>query len=232
MRILNEDYAKLNPDTTAIATPHFKKIATNTKIQWRLAQLDPNGNCTNGIERIVTPLTYNANDNSKLNQWDPHKYVNVWVCNTIGQGEVSTGGTVLGYAYFPSEVDNNYISIYDGVLINYQCIGSVGTAYNGPGGKWDRCLSHELGHVLNLEHPWGLTNSPGVKCGDDNVFDTPVTKGWFSICPSDSTGAKICDTVTKSPLYIVTENWQNYMDYSFVRICLRLDKQKGCGRLK
>src|SRR6201999_2332316 len=82
MRILNEDYAKLNPDTNLIATPHFKKIAWNTRIQWRLAQLDPNGNCTNGIDRINTSLTYNANDNAKLNQWNPKKYMNVWVCNS------------------------------------------------------------------------------------------------------------------------------------------------------
>ncbi|HTA84500.1 MAG TPA: M43 family zinc metalloprotease [Bacteroidia bacterium] len=215
MRILNEDYARLNPDTNVIATPHFKKIAANTKIQWRLAQIDPNGNCTNGIDRIYTSLTNNADDNAKLNQWDPTKYVNVWVCKSIYQGGgVASGGTVLGYAYFPSEI-GPYNFQYDGVLINYQAIGSIGTAYNGPGGSWSRCLSHELGHVLNLEHPWGLTNSPGVACGDDGVGDTPYTKGWFSICPSDSNGAKICDTVTKKPLFIVTENWQNFMDYSF-----------------
>ncbi len=217
MRILNEDYAKLNPDTIAIATPHFKKIASNTKIQWRLAQIDPKGNCTNGIDRIYTYLTNNANDQSKLNQWDPTKYMNVWVCKSIYQGgsDAPVGGTILGYAYFPSAVDNIYMAPYDGVLINYQCIGSIGAAYTGPGGSWDRCLSHELGHTLNLEHPWGLTNSPGVACGDDAVYDTPVTQGYFSICPADSNGAKKCDTAVKSPLYIVTENWQNYMDYSF-----------------
>lgn len=214
MRILNEDYAKLNADTVDIATPHFKRIATNVKIQWRLAQIDPNGKPTNGIDRIFTPLTNSADDNAKLNQWNPHHYVNVWVCKNIQQGGVASNGTILGYAYFPSEVDNNYMSIYDGVLINYQCIGSIGAAYKGPGGSWDRSLTHELGHVLNLEHPWGLTNNPGVACGDDGVNDTPVTEGYFSICPSDSTGAKKCDTITKNPLFIVTENWQNYMDYS------------------
>src|SRR6185437_3463084 len=211
MRILNNDYAKLNADTTIIATPHFKKIASNTKIQWRLAQIDPNGNCTNGIDRIYTSLTNNANDNSKLNSWDRTKYMNVWVANSLAQAGVVNGGTVLGYAYFPSEMDNVYAAGIDGVLINYQCIGSIGVANPA----WDRCLTHELWHTLNLEHPWGLTNNPGVACGDDGVQDTPETQGYFSICPADSTGAKKCDTLTKVPLFIVTENWQNYMDYSF-----------------
>jgi len=211
MRILNEDYAKLNPDTTAIATPHFKQIATNTKIQFRLAQIDPHGNPTNGIDRIYTYRTNDANDQSKLNSWDRTKYMNVWVCKNINQSGVVVGGTILGYAYFPPSVSSLYSASIDGVLINYQAIGSIGVANPG----WDRCLTHELGHTLNLEHPWGLTNDPGVKCGGAGIFDLPHTKGWFSICPTDTNDAKICDTVSTSPLFVLTENWQNYMDYSF-----------------
>ncbi len=203
MRILNQDWGHMNPDTINACTPHFKAIEGNIQVQFRLAQLDPNGNCTNGIDRIYTSRTNNADDLSKLNQWDPKKYINVWVVKTIGSAGVA------GYAYFPWEVDG-LLAPVDGVLILSQYIGSIGTS--SP--LTSRALTHELGHVMNLEHPWGLTNSPGVACGDDGVEDTPDTKGW-NHCPADSTASKVCDTIVRSPLYMSPENYQNFMDYSY-----------------
>ncbi len=218
MRILNEDWGHMNPDTSDACTPYFKSIEGNIQVQFRLAQIDPNGNCTNGIDRIYTNLTNNANDVSKINWWNRTKYVNVWVVKSI-----TVGGTpdVAGYAYFPFEVDAPEAAAYDGVLILSNYIGSIGTS--SP--LTSRALSHELGHVMNLEHPWGLTNSPGVSCGDDGVGDTPETEG-YDYCPADSNHAKICDTVSKSPLYVVTENYQNFMDYSYCSMMFTQGQQE------
>ena len=47
MQILNEDYRKLNADTSEIVQL-FKPIAADVMIEFRLARLDPYGNCTNG----------------------------------------------------------------------------------------------------------------------------------------------------------------------------------------
>jgi len=240
MKVLNEDWGHTNPDTNDAVTAHFKSIEGNNRVQFRLARIDPNGNPTNGIDRIYTNLTVQANDLSKLNQWDRSKYLNVWVCKSISSGDGITNGTTLGYAYFPFEINN--IPSIDGVLICNFCIGRIGTAANlsnfgvGPG-TFTRCLSHEIGHVMNLEHPWGLTNAPGntgpyqyanppTSCGDDGVGDTPNTKGFF-YCPTvggnaqtspailaDTIYAEICDTTSKSPVHVVTENFQNFMDYS------------------
>ena len=130
MKQLNEDWGHTNPDTGDAVTAHFRSIEGNMQVQFRLATIDPNGNCTNGIDRIYTNLTNQADDNSKLNPWDRSKYLNVWVCKSINSGAIQ-GGTILGYAYFPFEVTNApYI---DGVLIANYCIGTTGTALTNGG---------------------------------------------------------------------------------------------------
>ena len=189
VRILNNDYAKLNSDTTAIV-PSFRSIASNIQIQFRLAQKDPNGNCTNGIDRVYSALTNSADDNSKLNDWPRNKYLNVWTVKTIGASGVA------GYAYLPQGA----VSAIDGVLILSGYIGSIGTGSVGT----SRALTHEIGHFLNLQHPWGNTNNPGVACGDDGVTDTPHTMGHTTCLLTDAT----CVPPT-------IENVQNYMEYSY-----------------
>ena len=68
IRVMNEDYSKGNPDTTLIA-PSFLGIAADCQIEFRLANKDPQGNCTNGIDRVVSPLTMGGDDDAKLNPW-------------------------------------------------------------------------------------------------------------------------------------------------------------------
>ena len=192
VNILNRDYRKLNADTSAIVAG-FDTLAADIKIEFRLARIDPDGNCTNGIDRIYSHKTNNADDDSKLNQWPRNKYLNVWTVKTIGSAGVA------GYAYYPSAVDG-FMYPYDGIIILSQYIGSIGTgsAYTS------RALTHEIGHWLNLEHTWGSTNSPEVGCGDDGVNDTPMTKGHLSCVLMDA-------TCTPG----VIENIQNYMEYSY-----------------
>jgi PKD repeat protein len=174
VNILNRDYRYLNyADTAAILAP-FKPLAADCFIEFRLAQLDPNGNCTNGIDRIYSHKTNAADDGSKLNQWPRDKYLNVWVVKTIG-----TAG-VAGYAYYPAAVAGPLFP-YDGVLILSDYIGSVGSG----SAFTSRALTHEIGHYLNLQHPWGNNNDPNVACGDDLVSDTPPTKGHLSCSAAD-----------------------------------------------
>ena len=166
VNILNRDWGKLNADTVGIVAP-FQALAADMKIQFRLAQKDPNGNCTNGIDRIYSHKTDNANDNSKLNPWPRDKYLNVWVIRTM-----ESVGTA-GYAYYPSATNAWYMAPYDGIIIIHSYIGSIGTGSVGT----SRALTHEVGHWLNLPHTWGSTNNPNVACGDEGVSDTPTTKG-------------------------------------------------------
>lgn len=190
--ILNRDYRHLNADTSQIVAP-FDTLDADSEIEFRLAQLDPDGNCTNGIDRIPSMETYVGDDESKLNRWPRDKYLNVWVVKKMRDG-------VAGYAYYPGATDG-FLEPFDGIIILHDYIGSIGTSSV----LTSRALTHEVGHWLNLSHPWGNNNSPGVACGDDGILDTPQTKGWTTC---NLTSNAIC--TTGEP-----ENVQNYMDYSY-----------------
>lgn len=191
MRILNEDYRKLNVDISAVV-PSFTAIAADCEIQFRLAQKDPSGNCTNGIDRIFSSETNVGDDDSKLNQWPRNKYLNIWVVKTISSG-------AAGYAYKPGATV--FAPANDGIVILSTYVGSIGS-----GSPFrSRALTHEIGHYLNLDHTWGGTNDPGVDCSaSDGVSDTPTTMGH--------TACLLSDAVCNPP---IIENVQNYMEYAY-----------------
>ncbi len=191
--ILNRDYRRLNADTIDLV-PAFQGLASDIEVEFRLPSIDPSGNCTNGIDRIQTLLTYSANDASKLNPWPNNKYLNIWVANSLE----NTGAAA--YAYKPGSVPSPLV---DGVLCRHNYLGSIGTSDVNS----SRTLTHEIGHCLNLDHPWGSTNQPGVACGDDGVSDTPITMGW-TVCT-------LTGSICNPP---IIENVQNYMDYSYCDI--------------
>ncbi|MCX7743439.1 MAG: M43 family zinc metalloprotease [Flavobacteriales bacterium] len=193
IRILNEDYNKQNADTANIV-PAFKPIAGNAQFVFRLATKDPNGNCTNGITRTPSLLTYDADDDSKIISWPRAKYFNFWVVNNIYTDQ--SGTVTAGYATLPGfSVDGT-----DGIILDDNYVGSIGTSNGANFNK--RVLTHEAGHFFNLLHPWG-NGQIGTTCsGSDFVSDTPPTKGAFSTCPltKDECGS--------------LENVQNFMDYA------------------
>ena len=165
MEILNRDYNKLNADTIVVVSG-FDTIVANVKLEFRLATKDFLGNCTNGIERIRSIETLVGDNGSKLNQWPRERYLNVWTVANMENG-------VAGYSQYPSSVIDGQSALADGVIIRHNYIGSIGTGSDFA----SRALTHEVGHYLDLAHPWGSTNDPGVECGDDGVSDTPVTEG-------------------------------------------------------
>jgi PKD repeat protein len=196
VRILNVDYRKLNPDTVDIV-PEFKQLAADIEIEFRLATIDPDGNCTNGIIRHQTSATdfdgSYAYTGVGPGLWDPQKYLCFYICRSLDVPGAAA------YTYIPGWMGPG--SPADAVVSLHNYVGSIGTSTPFT----SRVLTHEVGHWLGLDHVWGGTNSPGVACGDDGVSDTPITMG-FSGCALSN--AQICTPG-------VTENVQNYMEYSY-----------------
>ena len=195
VRIINEDYQLQNTDQSQVVAA-FSSIVANVGFEFRLARKDPNGDCTDGITRTVSTLTFDADDNVKaLISWPRNKYLNVWVVDAISFG-------AGGYAYLPGSAPS---AQDDGIIVLHTQLGSVGTS--GGSNFSARTLTHEIGHWFNLLHTWGDTNSPGVasNCNaDDNVSDTPNTIGVAN---------QSCN-LTQSTCGSPVDNVQNYMDYS------------------
>jgi PKD repeat protein len=204
MDILNEDYSKTNADTNQVV-PAFDTLIGTAMIEFRLAAIDPYGNCTNGIEHIYSHQTNAGDDYSKLNQWNRANYLNVWVVSTIGEAGVA------GYAYYPTATTGGSF-FRDGIIILNDYVGSIGTSapYSS------RALTHEIGHYLGLSHTWGSTNDPTIACGDDDVDDTPLTKGHNSC-----TAADLADETCVPG---IIENTQNFMEYSYCSHMFTMDQ--------
>ncbi len=188
---LNEDYNALNSDYGNVRAP-FIASRGNAQIEFCLATVDPSGNPTTGINRFQTTKTWfdpdTETDDMKFTPlgtpaWNPLKYLNIWICN-ISSG--ATGGFVTaGYAYLPQ---GGVVGTgYDGLVLDYLY------------GTTDRTATHEIGHYLGLDHPWGSGNcSPG-----DGISDTPPTNSPTYSC--SNTNLQKCGTLTQ---------YENFMDYS------------------
>lgn len=218
---MNLDFRKLNKDTTQ-TLPLFKPFATDCKVEFRLAKIDPDGNCTSGVTYWRTPLTYNCRDTLKsVIQWPPDKYFNIWIVNSIDptRWNLPGGGVIAGYEEFPWAYG---ISDTYGAVVRHNYWGTNGTAVSNNG----RTETHELGHCLGLWHPWQdqLVNGAGDGCSfnighdctdhDDMVCDTPPmlepTYGCDkteNTCGNDTIGPSPFATDTVDPL-------DNFMSYS------------------
>jgi Pregnancy-associated plasma protein-A len=199
--VLNEDYRKTNADLSSIP-PVFAPLATDSRITFRLATVDPDGAATDGITRTQTEATaFHDNDDAKAaatgghDPWPSDRYLNIWVVPELRNGQGQAG--LLGYAQFPGGP-----AATDGVVILHSGFGRTGTA-KAPFDK-GRTATHEIGHWLNLRHIWG---DDGNGCnGDDFVGDTPNAAG-----PNFGKPAFPHVTCGNGP---DGDLFMNYMDYS------------------
>ena len=201
--IVNKTFRKQHPNNSSIVAA-FQPIHADCDIEFRLATIDPNGNCTSGINRIASPLTSSGDHRVKnLIHWPPTQYLNVYV--------VANAASLAGHAIWPSDADT--IPLWDGIVLSHSYVGTFGTSNL----TQSVAFAHECGHYLNLQHIWGGNNVPGFyfyPCADVNkdcniddlVTDTPPTIGWQSCNLNGASCGNVVDNV------------QNAMDYSYCNI--------------
>ncbi|MDX5345961.1 MAG: PKD domain-containing protein [Hymenobacteraceae bacterium] len=207
IRILNEDFRRRNADTTGTRAI-FKGVAADAEVEFRLARIDPQGNCTNGITRDASVYTngtqFSNRDAVKLAvpAWPTDKYFNVWIVENIYSPV--PGNIILGFAQFPTPV----LGPTYGIVVRHDEWGGIGTSQSG-----GRTVTHEVGHCLNLYHTF--QGSCGNDCSNsgDFVCDTPPANAATYGC---NTSLNTCsnDMVGPSP-YIsnVNDQLENYMSY-------------------
>ena len=211
-------------------------------IEFSLAVQDPNGNCTNGIDRVNmsgVPAYVDNGVNSRgtngipdyqsgggvnslkeYSIWNPTQYYNVWLVDEIDNKNCFSGVSyTAGYAYYAS----SHGQPYDGsVVLICSYIDESDTTW-----------AHEMGHTFNLPHTFDGddSNNDGVGdvCGEDNIADTPKHIRTSSISPSiyfncTSIVANACDAMFNKVINpdtgfarntgTVQDHMHNYMDYT------------------
>jgi hypothetical protein len=196
---LNQDYIAANTDIGNVPNA-WKPLIGNSGLQFTMAQRTPDGNPTNGIDRVVTTKTNFSVDNAAHNVkfassggadiWDPTRYLNVWVCDLES--------TYLGISTIPGL----YPASEEGVVIDYTGFGTGGTAV-APYNK-GRTAVHEIGHYFSLRHTWGDEPNCAV---DDGIDDTPLQGTYTYGCPAFPVVDK-CSVDSPGIMF------NNYMDYA------------------
>lgn len=215
IQALNEDFRKIpgsNGDGSGV----------DTKIEFCLAQRDPNGNPSNGITRFNGSSLFWYDPSQNVNEsyssdgiaavsaihpgieeeflketvgcWNPNDYINFYIVSEINGN--NGGGGIQGFAYiYPTG------NCRDGIVQLYNTFGTIG---NIKPANLNRTTTHEAGHHLGLFHTFqsggGCEEEESNCCtAGDQVCDTPPQP-----TPGQSCSVLVCPDVLP----------HNYMDYT------------------
>lgn len=203
LEVMNTDFRRMNADTVN-TRPLFRHLGADVRVEFRLATKDPDGNPTNGIDRVKDHITINAGASVRvINQWPHEHYFNIWVVRKIDDSGKEPGVTTLGYSFipFPGQTGD-----YDGMVVRHDQVGRIGTAANS--GQRGRTMTHEAGHYCGLNHTFEGGCDTIYWSGDDGIDDTPPAAGPNYVCDY-SINSCHADTLNDLPDMI-----ENYMDYA------------------
>ncbi|MBE9468032.1 MAG: T9SS type A sorting domain-containing protein [Bacteroidetes bacterium] len=192
LRKLSNDFQGLTADWNSV-DPNFESVKGALNITFTLAELDPEGNATTGIE-YYSALSGFGNGSGYDSQiqnyaWDNYKYMNVYIMRDL---------------YADDDYYNSGVSWYPNTSMSNSNLARV--VYNGSylatntGENFRRIMTHEFGHWLNLKHPF----SGGCSEPNDCVEDTPQT----------TTNSGSCNTSIEKCPGAGVPNGENFMDYS------------------
>ncbi len=211
--ILNQDYRKM------VGTPgdNTNPVGADVEIEFVLATQDPNGNPTNGIDRVsFSQSTWSGNDIETILKpatiWDPTLYLNMWSLKF-------SDTKLLGYAQFPDGSGLGGLSASggtantDGVVSSYDVFGSStytdGTFLLASNYDKGRTMTHEVGHWLGLRHIWGDGDGDESK----NIPDCNATD-YCNDTPQAAWEHYTCGPFDSCPASPGSDMPENYMDYT------------------
>lgn len=204
---LNEDFNGLNPDYNTVQ-PLFQPIRSSLNIEFKLAKIDPNGNCTSGVVFHSAKNGYGNgggyDSQIQADAWDNYKYMNIYI-----QGDLYNNGatTSSGVSWYPDSwmSDNNLARVvYNGAYL-----------FGNTNNEFASVLTHEFGHFMNLIHTF-----EGGCSGTDEVSDTPKEDGTHSLGCTPGTN---CDGDNV--------NCENYMGYNGAAGCYKMFTQGQVARM-
>jgi hypothetical protein len=176
--VMNEDFRAI-PGTLGAG-------GADTRIRFRLATVDPDGNPSTGWTRTQNEFWFNdlpdpLNGNYwDVLGWDPTRFLNIYTLSPE-----APGGLILGYVpYLPQEGAGQPD---DGV----RCLwSSFGRNSGNPPYDLGRTVTHEVGHYLGLYHVFqdGCTAAAAPACysSGDRVCDTEPDQASHGGCPTNA----------------------------------------------
>ncbi len=167
------------------------------QIQFAMAVRDPNGNPTNGINRVsgrnatgylqygLDPST-NYDQVLSLGNWPSNQYINIYILTKM----VGSGANATTPGSFKNE----------GIFI---------IAYSGLFGNGNNTLTHEMGHYFGLMHTFeSVFNNPNNPCQNDDC----LLQG-DRICDTPPVTVNDCNSVSCSYTGDPLNSLRNYMGY-------------------
>jgi Secretion system C-terminal sorting domain/Pregnancy-associated plasma protein-A len=196
-------------------------VGADIELNFCLAKRDPNGNPTNGIQRIASNFSYGSfiyYDNFiNPNYWDTGQYLNIWLVACFNDGT-------------PCVRNGSYLGISFGVQPSFSHDGIISLAsYFGSSTAASTIHIHEVGHYFGLGHSFTSSDCTNNNCltDGDRVCDTPpcgptpgtpgVSCGTIkNTCTTDSDDSNVRNpyrSIALGGLGDQSDNYENYMDY-------------------
>jgi len=206
---LNTDFGGLNSELDNVPAVFADAVAYNgIGFDFKLAELDPDGQPTSGITRTYTTkeqFRVEIDDAKQslldgVNGWPRSTYINIWVVpNLVRTATDGNDYTILGQSTFP---DPNIDENLDGIVIWHKNFGdNTGVSIPQITQYWKgRTLVHEMGHFFSLKHIWG--EAQGCEF-DDSIIDTPIQNWRYFGCQNS-----IQSSCGSSDMHM------NFMDYA------------------